>query len=175
MPFLLLYAFFQELTSSPIPKHEVAPEWSCQNVDVIMSFCSEPFVTTPPSPSSRGSSQPRDLTQIFRIAGGFLTSWATRKAQECWSGYPISSPADLPNPEIEPMSPALQVDSLPAKLLGKPPVTTPLSLEGNVHRACFGSALFTHLMAHCSSHLQPRLNPWAFAHPSLLSHSSFLP
>ena len=29
-------------------------------------------------PSSRGSSQPRDQTQVFRIAGGFFTIWATR-------------------------------------------------------------------------------------------------
>ena len=31
-------------------------------------------------PSSRGSSQPRDRTQVSRIADGFLTSWATREA-----------------------------------------------------------------------------------------------
>ena len=31
-------------------------------------------------PFSRGSSQPRDQTQISRIAGGFFTSWATREA-----------------------------------------------------------------------------------------------
>ena len=29
---------------------------------------------------SRGSSQPRDWTQITRMAGGFFTSWATREA-----------------------------------------------------------------------------------------------
>ena len=32
-------------------------------------------------PFSRASSQPRDRTQIFRIAGRFFTSWATREAQ----------------------------------------------------------------------------------------------
>ena len=32
-------------------------------------------------PSSRESSQPRDQTQVSRIAGGFFTVWATRKAQ----------------------------------------------------------------------------------------------
>ena len=31
-------------------------------------------------PSSRGSSQPRDLTQVSHIAGRFLTSWSTREA-----------------------------------------------------------------------------------------------
>ena len=35
---------------------------------------------------SRGSSQPRDRTQVFGNAGGFFTSWATREAQEYWSG-----------------------------------------------------------------------------------------
>ena len=30
--------------------------------------------------SSRGSSQPRDQTQVFRIAGGFFTSLASREA-----------------------------------------------------------------------------------------------
>ena len=34
----------------------------------------------------RGSSQPRDQTQVSCIAGGFFTSWATREAQEFWSG-----------------------------------------------------------------------------------------
>ena len=33
--------------------------------------------------------------------------------QEYWSGLPIPSPEDLPNPGIEPGSPALQADSLP--------------------------------------------------------------
>ena len=31
-------------------------------------------------PFSRGSSQPRDQTQVSHIAGGFFTSWATREA-----------------------------------------------------------------------------------------------
>ena len=32
-------------------------------------------------PSSRGSSQPRDQTQVSHIAGSFFTAWATREAQ----------------------------------------------------------------------------------------------
>ena len=39
---------------------------------------------------------------------------------EYWSGLPFPSPGDLPNPGIEPRSPALQVDSLPAESPGKP-------------------------------------------------------
>ena len=70
-------------------------------------------------PFSRGSSQPRDQTQVSNTAGGFFTSWATWEAQGHWSRWPIPSPADLPNPGIEPGSPALQMDSLPTELSGK--------------------------------------------------------
>ena len=38
---------------------------------------------------------------------------------EYWSGKPFSSPGDLPNPEVEPRSPSLQADSLPAEPQGK--------------------------------------------------------
>ena len=37
-------------------------------------------------PFSKGSSQPRDQTQVSSIAGRFVTSWATREAREYWSG-----------------------------------------------------------------------------------------
>ena len=39
---------------------------------------------------------------------------------EYWSGQPIPSPAALPNPGIEPESPALQAYSLPTELSRKP-------------------------------------------------------
>ena len=37
-----------------------------------------------------------------------------------WSGLPLPSPGDVPDPGIEPGSPALQADSLPSELPGKP-------------------------------------------------------
>ena len=43
-----------------------------------------------------------------------------RGAQEYWSGQPIPSPGDLPYPGFKLGSPALQEDSLLAKLPGKP-------------------------------------------------------
>ena len=39
---------------------------------------------------------------------------------EYWSGLPCPLSGDLPNPGIEPRSPALQADSLPAEPWGKP-------------------------------------------------------
>ena len=40
--------------------------------------------------------------------------------QEYCSGLPFPSPGDLPDPGIEPGSPALQADSLPSEPPGKP-------------------------------------------------------
>ena len=89
-------------------------------------------------PFSRGSSQPKDQTQVSQIAGRFFTSWTTREAPkwkwellsrvqlfatprtiqsmefsrpEYWSVGPFPSPGDLPNPGIKPGSP----DSLPTE------------------------------------------------------------
>ena len=39
--------------------------------------------------------------------------------QGYWSGLPFPSLGDLPDPGIEPGSPALQSDALPSELLGK--------------------------------------------------------
>ena len=59
----------------------------------------------------------------------FVTQWTVARQaplsmgflrQEYWSGLPCPSPGDLPNPGIEPSSPALQVDSLPSEPPGKP-------------------------------------------------------
>ena len=40
--------------------------------------------------------------------------------QEYWSGLPFPSARDLPDPGIEPGSPALQADSLPSEPQGSP-------------------------------------------------------
>ena len=61
---------------------------------------------------SRGSSQPRDWTQVSCIAGGFFTRWAIQGKPKNFGVGTISSPGDLPNPGIEPGSLALQEESL---------------------------------------------------------------
>ena len=40
--------------------------------------------------------------------------------QEYWSGLPFPFPGELPDPEIEPRSPTLWADALPAELCRKP-------------------------------------------------------
>ena len=39
--------------------------------------------------------------------------------QESWSGWPFPTPGDLPNPGTEPVSPALQANSLLTEQSGK--------------------------------------------------------
>ena len=59
----------------------------------------------------------------------FVTPWTVAhqaplsigfSRQAYWSGLPFPSPGDLPNPGVEPRSPALQSDSLPLSHLGSP-------------------------------------------------------
>ena len=50
-------------------------------------------------PFSRGNSQPRDRTQVSRIAGGFFPSWATREAKVLileWVACPSSCGCSQP-------------------------------------------------------------------------------
>ena len=58
----------------------------------------------------------------------FVTPWTVAyqapqsvefSRQEYWSGLPFPSPGDLPNPGIEPRSPALHADALPSERPGK--------------------------------------------------------
>ena len=71
-------------------------------------------------PFSRGSSQPRDRIQVSHIAGRFFTSWATRKPKSTGVGSLSLLQWIFPTQESNPVSPALQVDSLPIELSGKP-------------------------------------------------------
>ena len=54
----------------------------CNPVDYIqsMQFSRPEYLDWVALPFSRGSSQPRDRTQVSCMAGGFFTSWATGEA-----------------------------------------------------------------------------------------------
>ena len=54
--------------------------------------------------------------------------------QEHWSGLPFPSPGDLPDPGIESVVAALQVDSLLSELAGKPNFNNPAT---QIHRLHF--------------------------------------
>ena len=72
----------------------------------------------------------------------FATPWTVARQaplsmrfsrQECWSGLPFPSPGDLPDPGIEPGSPALESDALTYDPPGKPKSTIQFS---SVTQAC---------------------------------------
>ena len=67
--------------------------------------------------------------------------------QEYWSGMSFPSPGDLPDPGIEPRSPALQADSLPAEPQGKPRSTGVGSLS--LLQQTFLTQESNHSLLHC--------------------------
>ena len=63
------------------------------------------------------------------VVSDSVTPWTTAhqaplsmefSRQEYWSELPFPSPENLPDPGIEPGSPAVQADSLPSEPPGKP-------------------------------------------------------
>ena len=71
----------------------------------------------------------KSQSEVTQSCPLLATSWtAAYKAppsmgfsrQEYWGGLPFPSPGGLPNPGIEPRSPALQADTLPSEPPGKP-------------------------------------------------------
>ena len=62
----------------------------------------------------------KSLSRIWLFATPWTIQCMEFSRPEYWTGWPFPSPGDLPNPGIEPRSPALQADSLPAEPQGKP-------------------------------------------------------
>ena len=102
------------------------------------------------------------VAQCVRL---FVTTWTVARQaplsmgfsrQEHWSGLPYPPPGDLPNSGIDLGSPALQVDSLPAELPGKPrdlqgwPITNQFCLY-----TCVQATPLTPEQSCCRSQLTP--------------------
>ena len=75
----------------------------------------------------------------------FVTPWTVAchaplcmgfSRQEYWSGLPFPSPGDLPDPGMEPRSPALQADSLPFELPGIYMLVSPIRCWLPRERGC---------------------------------------
>ena len=65
--------------------------------------------------------------------------------QGYWSGLLFPSPGDLPNPEMEPRSPALQADPLLTELQGKPQEYTEELYKKDLHDPDNHNGVITHL------------------------------
>ena len=84
--------------------------------------------------SDSGSTVSNSLQPVDCGCPGPLSMEFSR--QEYWSVLPFPSPGTLPNPGIEPRSPALQATSLPSEPSGKP------KIQGKKRKECFTSLFF---------------------------------
>ena len=80
-------------------------------------------------PSAEASSIMKVKVKSLSLFQLFATPWTVAhqaslsmafSRQEYWTGFPFPSPGDLPDPGIEPRSPALQADALQSEPPGKP-------------------------------------------------------
>ena len=89
-------------------------------------------------------------SESHSVMSDSATSWVQSmefSRPEYWSGQPFPSPGDLPNPGIEPRSPTLQSDSLPAEPQGKPKNTGLGSLS--LLQQIFPSQELNRSLPHC--------------------------
>ena len=86
---------------------------------------------------------PRKKNMCVHVYSVFVTLWALASQaslsmefsrQEYWSGLPFHTPGDLPYLVIEPRSPALQVDSLPAEPRGNRKTQISIPFSGDISR-----------------------------------------
>ena len=83
-------------------------------------------------------------SESWSVVSDSATQWTIQSMEfsrpEYWSGWLFPSPGDLPNPGIEPRSPALQADSLPAEPSRKPSSYRDTHKDAYIRR--FSVALF---------------------------------
>ena len=70
------------LLSLSVVSDSLWPQWTvARQAPLSMGILQARILQWVAMPSSRGSSQPRDQTQVSLIASGFFTVWATREVQ----------------------------------------------------------------------------------------------
>ena len=102
----------------------------CLYLHMVIFLCVSPLlVSRLPSLETHWILEKIEKVKSLSCVQLFVTPWTIAykgppsmefSRQEYWSGLPFPSPGDLPNPGIEPRSPALQADSLPSEPPGKP-------------------------------------------------------
>ena len=134
---------------------EVGSVWVPKGGGSHGNHCGFPW-SLPFATSKIQTSKDQSVCQSLNHVRLFVTPWTVAlqalsfmkfSRQEYWSGLPLSSPGDLPNPGIEPGSPTLQVDSLPAEPQRKPKDTGVGSLS--LLQCIFLNQESNHSLLHC--------------------------
>ena len=106
-PFISIITLNISELNSPIKKQRLA-EWIFKKMMIPLYDVYKKREEREVSQLCLTLCDPMDCTYQAPPSMGF--SW-----QEYWSGVPFPSPGDLPDPGIEPRSPALQTDTLPSE------------------------------------------------------------
>ena len=137
-------AQLQPLGSQSYPRSEQRTPWFSPDVCRLPSVRIQPRYHRPRKPPRDLQVGQSALTDLCFCVHSFLYSFMKVKVKSCltlatpwtvahqaplskgfprqeyWSGLPFPSPGDLPDPEIEPRSPALQTEALPSESAGRP-------------------------------------------------------
>ena len=110
---------------SPTPGVHSNSRPSSQWCHPAISSSVVPFSSCPQSLPASESMKVKSLSRVWLFASPWTVAYQAPPSmgfsrQECWSGLPFPSPGHLPNPGIEPGSPAFQADALPSEPPGKP-------------------------------------------------------
>ena len=101
--------FFLSLIINTLQPYGVCSPWNSPGQNTGVGSCSLLQGIFPTQGSNPGPPHCRQiLYQLSHQGRPRILEW-----------YPIPSPGELPNPEIEPRSPTLQADSFPAEVPGK--------------------------------------------------------
>ena len=87
----MLYSSGRKYFSYELKKEKKSESVSCSVHRVLQARILERVVT----PFSRGSSRPRDQSQVSCTAGRFFTTWATREAKQLATGEGYSKRREL--------------------------------------------------------------------------------
>ena len=130
-----------ELSKRLLSKTKIPPQIvkvSLTPVNLHLQFLN-PICGAPSFPWSIFSLPSESQSVSWSVMSDSATPWTTAhqaplsmrfSRQEYWNGLPFPSPGVLPNPGLESRSPALQADSLPSDLPGKPSLLGGVKMSG---------------------------------------------
>ena len=109
----------------------------------------------------------KSLSRVWLFATPCTIQSMEFSRPEYWSGYPFPSPGNLPNPGIEPRSPTLQADTLPAEPQGSSRILEWIAYPFS--RGIFPAQESKWCIVHCRQilyQLSYQESPWMQGHPS---------